>query len=465
MGYKVNPLGLEELRELAIQRLGVPASRENRALTAEQAAVVLEELALSKLEVEIQNEYLQETCFRLDVALNDATDLYNFAPVGCFRTDAAGKITKLNLTGANLLGEERLKLIDRDFSSFFLPGHCARVHALMQKASLSGEDQNDELTLSGDRNMPMQVQLFLSTTGGAQGYQMVLNNITPFKAMEDELRANEARWKFALDAAGDGVWDWEVQSDTVNYSPKLAQLYGCSAEQFGATMDAWRVRVHPEDWPGLLAAMQRCLLGQETRFSCEHRGHCRDGQWRWIQCQGAVFAHDSAGNVTRMIGTHSDISRRKHVEDELLEMAGIQRALFELLPQYLAVLDANGYVMHTNAVWNAYALAHGHAYHNGFAKSAYAELLDAVTGGVEQTKRAALAGIKDVISGKAPRFQMEYSFEAGMEQRSFIMNVMAVRDGHARALVSHQDLSRFRPQNAAPGAPDQAQGLLVKCLG
>lgn len=464
MGYKVNPLSMEALRELAVKRLGVSEARENRGLTAEQASALLEEVAISKVEVEIQNAYLQETCARLDEALNEATDLYNFAPVGCVSTDPAGRITRLNLTGAHLLGQERHRLIGCDFPGFFVPHQRARVRALMQQAAVSGEDQSRELLLDCGRSVATHVQLLLSPIAGGQGYQVVLNNISTHKSVEDDLRANEARWKFALDAAGDGVWDWDVRSDTVTYSPRLAQLYGCAAEQFGATLEAWRVRVHPDDWAGLLGAMQKCLLGLETRFCNAHRGRCKNGQWTWILCQGAVFARDESGQVTRMVGTHSDISQHKQLEEELQEMAGIQQALFESLPQYLAVLDANGCVLKTNAVWNAYGLAHGHAYHNGFAGSDYAELLDAVTGGEEHLRRAALAGIADVTSGKAPRFQLEYAFQAGAEQRRFVMQVMAVRSGRARVLVSHQDVSRFG-LHAPAGAVDQAQGLLLEGLG
>jgi PAS domain-containing protein len=166
-----------------------------------------------------------------------------------------------------------------------------------------------------------------------------------------------------------------------------------------------------------------------------------------------------------MLGTHTDISQRKQMEDELLQAAALQQALFEATPQYLAVLDSSCRVMKTNAIWDAYGLAKGLAYHNGWAGSDCAALLDAVTGGDLQIRRAALAGIADVISGRAPRFQMEYAFQAGAQLRSFTMSVMAVRDGQARAVVIHQDVSRFSKPHAALRGLDQAQGLLVKCFG
>ena len=138
MGYKVNPLTTEELRQMAVQRLGAPIAPDGAGLTGDQAKQLLEEVAISKIEIEIQNAYLQDTCARLDVALNEITDLYDFAPVGFVSTDAAGKISKLNLAGAYLLGSERNKLIGRVFVDFFSAEQRSRIKALMRRASYGG---------------------------------------------------------------------------------------------------------------------------------------------------------------------------------------------------------------------------------------------------------------------------------------------------------------------------------------
>jgi len=251
-----------------------------------------------------------------------------------------------------------------------------------------------------------------------------------------------------LDAKGEGVWDWDVQADILRYSPRLAQRYGVPAEPLGGTMEGWREHVHPDDWPGLLNHMQSCLGGQQLHFSTEHRTRAADGCWYWVRCQGMVCGHDEAGKVTHMVGVLSDIGEHKQLEQELAEVRGIQQALFESLPQYLAVLDDKGQVLQTNAVWNAYGLAGGHSYRNGFLHAPYAELLDAVTGEDGEAKAAALAGIADVLAGKVPSFQLEYSCMSGGDRRWFIMLAMAVQGERARAVVSHQDVSRIKNPSA-----------------
>lgn len=444
MGYKVNPPSTEELRQMAVQRLGEPAVQDGAGLSGERAKKLLEEVAISKIEVEIQNVYLQDTCARLDVALNELTDIYDFAPVGFISTDATGKISKLNLVAASLLGAERNTLMGRVFVDYLEPGERSRVQALMRRASDSGEDQHCEVSLGGGNRALQHVQLSLSPSYTLQGHHLVLTNITARQAREDDLRAREQCWKSALEATGEGLWEWDLRSDTLRYCPRLAQLYGMPVEQVGSTLDGWRERVHPEDWPAVRHAIQKCLGAEEDHFSSEHRKRASNGHWIWMRCSGAVLGRDENGQAMWLLGTDTDISASKRMEEELLDVGGIQQSVFELLPQYLAVLDAEARVMLTNSVWNAYGLASGHAYRNGFARLAYADLLDAVTGGVEQTKREALAGIADVISGKTPSFQLEYSFVGGAEARWFVMHVLAVQGARARAVVSHQDVTRIK---------------------
>jgi PAS domain S-box-containing protein len=448
MGYKVNPPSTEELRQMAVQRLGSPVAKSASSLTAEHAKKLLEEVAISKIEVEIQNVYLQDTCARLDVALNEITDLYDFAPVGFVRTDAAGKISKLNLICANL----RNALMGRVFADFFFPDQRNRIQALMRRASETGEDQCCDVSLGGANRVLQHVQLSLSPLYTVQGHHMVLTNLTTRHAVEDGLRANNQGWKAALEATGDGLWDWDLQTDTLWCSLGLTQLYGSAAEQRSHTLDRWRTQVHPEDWPALLDHVEKCLNAGDSHFLNLHRRLCRNGQWIWVQCRGSVLERDEHGQVTRMAGTDTDVSEHKRLEDELQEVERIQQSVFELLPQYLAVLDRDGRVLHTNAVWNAYALASGHAYRNGFARCAYADLLDAVTGGAVQVQRDALAGIADVLAGKVPSFQLEYSCMLGLKKHWFIMHVMAVQGVRARALVSHQDVSRIKGHRGAPAA-------------
>jgi len=130
---------------------------------------------------------------------------------------------------------------------------------------------------------------------------------------EESLKASEYRWKFALEGAGDGVWDWNVTTGETFYSHRYKEMLGCTDDEFGTTSDEWVKRIHPEDVPVVMAALQPCLDGSKNTAMVEYRLLCKDGSWCSILGRGMVVSCDSVGKAERMIGTNSDISERiKH---------------------------------------------------------------------------------------------------------------------------------------------------------
>lgn len=131
----------------------------------------------------------------------------------------------------------------------------------------------------------------------------------------DALHEAEERWRFALEGAGDGVWDWNVQSSTIHFSPRCDVILGVP------TKGASSAIIHPEDEAPEKAAMLACLEGKSSQYVSEHRMQGEDGQWRWIAARGMVLARNKNGEASRMIGTVTDITERKTAADRLNNMA------------------------------------------------------------------------------------------------------------------------------------------------
>lgn len=136
---------------------------------------------------------------------------------------------------------------------------------------------------------------------------------------EQLLRESEYRWKFALEGSGDGVWDWDVTAGTVVYSRLWKEMLGFDEQDIGNGLDEWESRVHPDDKGETLALVSACLEGRTPAYISEHRVRCKDGSYKWILDRGMVVARDTSGKPVRMIGTHSDISRQKALEESLRE--------------------------------------------------------------------------------------------------------------------------------------------------
>lgn len=127
-------------------------------------------------------------------------------------------------------------------------------------------------------------------------------------------QASEQRWRFALEGAGDGLWDWDTTTNEVFYSDNWKAILGYAPHEIGTTLSEWESRVHPEDLPRVLNAVQQHLDGITPGYQTEHRLRCRDGSYKWVLDRGKVMSRTPEGKPLWMLGTHSDITKRKQAE-------------------------------------------------------------------------------------------------------------------------------------------------------
>lgn len=444
MSFKKNPLSTGELHRLAREQFAHANEQSFSELSPEQVQQLLEDLVVSKIELEIQNAHLSEARSQLELTLNEARELYDFSPVGSFSVDHTGTIVKLNLAGARLLGQERVHLLGSRLDQFFPDAERASLNAMLDLAEKSGDVQHGDLAVRGDGRTPRRVRAEIGPLSHGLGCNVILLDITERSRLELRLLENEERWKFALGASGDCVWDWNVQTGTVDYSPQFEQLYGFSVQELGASLENWSSRIHPDDRQQVMASLQKCLTGQTDSYSNEHRGLTKDGSWKWILARGAVFARAGDGSAVRILGTQVDITDRKVLEETLRTASALHRVVFDALPVKLVVLDRDGRIVQTNSTWDTYVRNNGVPGHCCEAGAEYVGALTAMMGGVQNTVNTALAGIADVIAGSKSGFTLEYSCGAPTETHWFIMKVTPVGAGLGRVVVSHQDVTMLK---------------------
>lgn len=131
------------------------------------------------------------------------------------------------------------------------------------------------------------------------------------------LAAHEQRWLMALEASGLGVWDWHVPSGKVYYSAAWKTMLGHAEDEIGDRLDEWSQRVHPDDIAGCLADLDRHFRGETPVYRNEHRVRAQDGSWRWILDQGMVFERTADGRPLRVVGTHTDTTTRRALEQSV----------------------------------------------------------------------------------------------------------------------------------------------------
>ncbi len=139
------------------------------------------------------------------------------------------------------------------------------------------------------------------------------------------LKRNEERWRFALEGAGDGVWEYDFQTGKTEASPRLMEILGLDAnlpediEKF----HHWAAHTHPDSVTNTMMAIQAVKDNKTDRYQLEQQKLCGDGSYKWLLNRGMVISRSSDGKPLRMIGTSTDITERKQLEDEFKRQARI----------------------------------------------------------------------------------------------------------------------------------------------
>jgi PAS domain S-box-containing protein len=145
----------------------------------------------------------------------------------------------------------------------------------------------------------------------------LMNEIAERKRMEESLQQSKASLNEAQRIAHLGNWDWNIQTDQLQWSDEIYRIFGLSPQQFGATYEAFLNSVHPEDRGFIDSAVHEALSGNKP-YSIDHRIVLPDGTVRIVHEQAEVTFHET-GKPIRMIGTVQDITDSKRAEEELKE--------------------------------------------------------------------------------------------------------------------------------------------------
>ena len=162
------------------------------------------------------------------------------------------------------------------------------------------------------------------------------------KRTEEALRLSEERLRLALEGTYDGIWDWDVQSGQAYFSSRYYTMMGYEPNEFPATYENWRQRIHPDDLEPSERAVQRAVE-QHTWFAIEFRFKARNGEWRWILSRAKVAESDPSGKAVRVAGSHTDITERKRVEEALRESQQMLQSVLDTIPArvFWKDLDSN----------------------------------------------------------------------------------------------------------------------------
>ncbi|MBB4052908.1 diguanylate cyclase (GGDEF)-like protein/PAS domain S-box-containing protein [Devosia subaequoris] len=176
-----------------------------------------------------------------------------------------------------------------------------------------------------------------------------MNSIELQKRAEEALAASESRWNFALESARQGVWDHDIRTDTMFYSRMWRLMRGIPADEaVDGDQAKWLERVHPDDRPRLMANVHRQDRGDSDYDSLEYRERTRDGDYIWILSRGRPVEWDAQGTPIRTIGTDTDITHLKLMEQELAAEKERLRITLEAVADGMISTDLDGRIIFMN---------------------------------------------------------------------------------------------------------------------
>lgn len=144
------------------------------------------------------------------------------------------------------------------------------------------------------------------------------NKLLEVERLNQDLCDREARLRLSVEAANVGLWDWDLQTNAVLYSPEWKRQIGYCDDELSNDFAEWQSRVHPDDLELTLAKVRAFLSNPRGRHEAEFRFRHKDGSYRWIYTHADVL-RDAAGKPVRMLGCHIDITERKRAEEALRE--------------------------------------------------------------------------------------------------------------------------------------------------
>ena len=172
--------------------------------------------------------------------------------------------------------------------------------------------------------------------------------VTELMQAKQALEATEERWKFALEGAREAVWDFDVPSGRMQYSPMWFTMLGYGEGELDPTVAQWEALVHPEDRVPALNMLNAHFRGETDFYDFEYRLRCRDGSFKWIHSRGKLMEKSIDGEPVRIIGTHYDMSGRKAAEELILANEAFLENLLGSIEEGITVLSLDMTVRYAN---------------------------------------------------------------------------------------------------------------------
>ncbi|WP_018294645.1 PAS domain S-box protein, partial [Mariprofundus ferrooxydans] len=248
--------------------------------------------------------------------------LVDVAPVIILTLDPQGRIVSFNRYMENLSGYNLSEVERKEWFDLFLPESIREpTRELFLRAIHDTETHGNItplLTKDGEeKTIEWYDKTLKDVTGQTMGLIAIGLDVTDRIKDREALKESEQRFQLAMEGANDGLWDWNLLTDEVYYSPRWFSMLGYEADAFPPVLDTWSHLVYPDDKERALQRVQDYLEGRADDVEMEIRMKHRDGHDVIVLSRAIKVNRESDGKPVRLVGTHVDITQRKQAEESL----------------------------------------------------------------------------------------------------------------------------------------------------
>lgn len=306
------------------------------ALTRENALVLAQQMTTALRGAEAKFSSLAESASEAIIIAN-----------------GAGKVVSWNKAAHRMFGYTEEEVVGQDLTRI-MPERFHVSHAQgMSRVNLTGEanfiGRTLELTGLTQDGREFPLELSLSTWQSAEGkfFSAIIQDISERKIVERDLLLSSNRLALAVEAAGAGIWDWDIDASSLTWDDRMYEMYQVDRAAGENTYNMWRSRLHPDSAEQAEREI-RASVDSGKPFKAEFELLLPNGQTRLIRTR-ALIVSDEQNQSRHMIGINLDITEAKHAENALRSSDKLFRSILENAPIGMALVSLEGRWVETNA--------------------------------------------------------------------------------------------------------------------
>ena len=267
-------------------------------------------------------------------------------------SDAKGRISWVNKSFVKDTGYSLEEVKGK--SPFFMQGHDTNPETLayLRKQIAAGEPFNCEIlnyTKQGDKYwVRILGQAIRNNEGALTGFFALQENITKEKADQQKLKEYESRFREAFEKIGDNVWEHDFITGKTYFSNNQSHLLGYKLNDFTDNVNLWWSRTHDDDKDLLKQNDEKYRSGEIDHHVLEYKIVHKDGSIRWVMDRGVVIESTKEGLPLKIVGTHTDVTKRKNAEQLLQREERKYRSIIANMNLGLLEVDAQENIIFSN---------------------------------------------------------------------------------------------------------------------